>query len=374
MPMISRITRSSADPAPTGPLRLDVLVPTQNRARLLERTVRSVLRALPAPGLEVRITVILNQCTDDSRQRLAAIQEEAPGRVFALEERRRGKSRALNLAIAATAGHLVGMIDDDEEVDQHWLRVIAEAFEDERLDFIGGPYVAWWDSSPPDWVPREYMAVLGSAHNGWVSRPFDRDFDGIMKGGNAVIRRRVLEQVGPYAQHLGPGGSARLFSCEDEEMYLRLLDHGARGRYEPRLIVYHHVSLARLTPQYYRRWCFWRGVSRGLMDYRHPLPVAYLAGVPRFLYGRAVGSLLRLGRGVGRRQAPGERLADELRVWDLAGFFFGRHIYPLARFSPVKSRRSSANRRSEPAGRRAGSAPATVTESDGCDTQAVRTA
>jgi hypothetical protein len=26
-------------------------------------------------------------------------------------------------------------------------------------------------------------------------------------------------------------------------------------------------------------------------------------------------------------------------MWDVAGFFYGRHIYALARFSPVRSRR-----------------------------------
>jgi hypothetical protein len=31
---------------------------------------------------------------------------------------------------------------------------------------------------------------------------------------------------------------------------------------------------------------------------------------------------------------------DELRLWDLAGYTYGRHVYTLARYSPVKSRRS----------------------------------
>ena len=26
-------------------------------------------------------------------------------------------------------------------------------------------------------------------------------------------------------------------------------------------------------------------------------------------------------------------------MWDVAGYFYGRHVYPLARFSPIKSRR-----------------------------------
>jgi glycosyltransferase involved in cell wall biosynthesis len=111
-------------------LRLDVLIPTHNRARMLERCLASVLHAAPAENIEVHITVICNACNDDSRAVVLRYQAACPGRITLLEERRRGKSKALNAGIAATSGDLIGMIDDDEEVDVNWLRVIARAFED----------------------------------------------------------------------------------------------------------------------------------------------------------------------------------------------------------------------------------------------------
>lgn len=331
-------TRPSASAAPLL-CRLDVLIPTHNRAELLEKAVRSVFACDPAEGLDVRVTVILNGCVDGSRGCMLALQREFPGRLWWIDERRRGKSRALNAGLVVTSGDLVAMIDDDEQVDAGWLRVIARSFADETLQFLGGPYVACWDGQPPAWVPADYLAVLGSANNGSLPREYNRAFQGILKGGNAVIRRRTLDRLGPYAEQLGPGGLSRLFSCEDEEMYLRLLEDGARGLYAPELIVYHYVPTWRLTRAYYRRWCFWRGVSRGLMDHRHRLPVTYLAGVPRFLVGQAARSLLHLIAGLLRRQSPAERLRDELRSWDLAGYLFGKHLYPLARFSPVRNRR-----------------------------------
>jgi GT2 family glycosyltransferase len=316
---------------------------------MLERCVHSVLQAVPAVGLEAHITVVCNACSDHSRQVVRRLQALHPGRISVVEERRRGKSKALNVGIGATTGDLVGMIDDDEEVGAHWLQAIADAFRDPDLDFIGGPYLAVWDAPPPEWVPDDYMAVLGAVDNGWQAQPYTPDFPGMLKGGNAVIRRRTLNEVGPYAEHLGPGPFSRLFSCEDEDMYWRLLKHGARGKYLPDLVIYHYVSSKRLTREYYREWCFWRGVSRGLMDRRHPLPVTYLAGVPRFLWGRAARGLLRKVLGA-RNRAPQEVFTDELRVWDVAGYFYGRHIYTLARFSPVKSRRrpSSPNRTAQP--------------------------
>lgn len=319
-------------------LRMDVLVPTHNRAALLERCVRSLIDAEPSPHLHVHITVICNACTDGSEAVVTALQAQYPGRVSLIVERRQGKSKALNSGIAATSGDLVGMIDDDEEVDRRWVQVAGDAFQDPSLEFIGGPYVPVWGAPPPDWIPEDYLAALGAVDNGPVPKPFDADFPGMMKGGNAIIRRSTLAKVGPYAEHLGPGSHARLFSCEDEDMYLRLLEHGARGAYLPALVIYHYIAEARLSREYYRRWCFWRGVSLGLMDHRHPLPVAYLAGVPRYLWGRAGRAALRLAFGSRRRPAR-ETFGDELQIWDVAGYFYGRQVYPLNRFSPLKSRR-----------------------------------
>lgn len=318
-------------------LRLDVLVPTYNRASQLERCVRSVLDAASSPFLDVRITVICNACVDDSPEVVRRLQSSHPGLISMVSERRRGKSKALNAGISATSGDLVGMIDDDEEVHPAWIQVAGEAFQDPTLEFIGGPYRPVWATPPPDWLPDDYLAVLGSVDNGSVARPYGRDFPGILKGGNTVIRRTTLQKVGSFAEHLGPGSFAQLFSCEDEDMYLRLIERGAKGQYLPQLVIYHYISEARLSREYYRQWCFWRGVSRGLMDRRHPLPVAYLAGIPRFLWGRAARSLVRFVSP--RARSAREIFGDELRMWDVAGYFYGRHIYTLARFSPIGSRR-----------------------------------
>jgi glycosyltransferase involved in cell wall biosynthesis len=320
-------------------MRLDVLIPTLNRAPRLELAVRSLLAA-PAPaGLDVVITVIDNNCTDETAAVVERLARESGGRVRRIVEHRRGKSRALNTGISASSADLIGMIDDDEEVDVSWFEEIAEAFRDPTLDFIGGPYVPKWDCTPPAWVPKEYLAVVGAADGGPDERPYGPDFPGILKGGNAVVRRELLMRLGGFAEHLGPTEDARLLSCEDEEMYFRIIKAGARGRYRPGLVIYHHVAAERLTPQYYRRWCFWRGVSRGLMDRSHPVPVPYLGGVPRYLYGRAARGLVRLGSRAVRGEPWERSFSDELSVWDLAGFWWGRHIYTLARFSPLKSRR-----------------------------------
>lgn len=326
-------------------MRLDVIVPTLNRASFVERTVRSLLEAEVPPGLDVLITVVDNHCTDDTPAVVERLRAAHPDRIAYVRERRRGKSRALNSGIARTRGDLVGMVDDDEEVHRGWFAVIAEAFRDDSIEFIGGPYIARWPCEPPAWLPLDYLAVNGAVDSGSEPADYGADFPGILKGGNAVIRRRTLERVGPYIEWLGPAGDARLLSCEDEEMYHRLLKARARGRYFPSLIVYHHVFPERVTKAYYRRWCFWRGVSRGLMDRLHPSPVPYLAGVPRYLYGRAGRGVVNMAAGLVRSNGHDRLFSEELSLWDLAGYFHGKHLYTLARFLPTPTRRRVDPRR-----------------------------
>ena len=310
---------------------LDVILPTFNREALLERTLDS-LAAAPAPeGLDVRILVVDNASTDGTRELVKSQANRFGGRLHYLFEATPGKPFALNAGIAATDGDLIGLIDDDEEVASDWFACIGRYFtsESDRLDFIGGKCLPLWSAPRPAWLGCGYLGVIGWVDPGPQPMAMDDSYPGILMGGNAVIRRTALERAGPYSTALNRTGT-RLLGCEDEDMYHRLLALGARGRYEPDLVIYHHVPAARLSKRYFRRWCFWRGVSLGVMDRDRPAPVTYLAGIPRYRIGRAgrgAAHLLSHAVGRGRGSDAADRFESELACWDAAGFFWGKHFH-----------------------------------------------
>ncbi len=310
-------------------MRLDVIIPTYNRQELLQRTLKSLLVASVPSGLETQIIVVDNNSKDHTRQIVEDWMGRFNGRLRYLFEGRQGRSHALNAGIAAARGDLIGMIDDDEEIDANWYACVHSAFGETGVDFIGGPYVPRWGAAPPAWLPDDYPGVIGLVDGGDKIVPYDENFPGILMGGNAVISRAILTRVGPYLTGVSRTGK-RLLAGEDEDMYRRLLAARARGFYRPDLIIYHYIPPERLTKSYYRRWCFWRGVSSGVLDREQRASVAYLGGVPRYLYGQAARGLLRLTRAaVSRNRNPAESFSDELAVWDLAGFFYGKHFYRL---------------------------------------------
>jgi len=315
-------------------MNIDILIPTYNRHRLLRRTLDSLLAAEIPADLGVGVTVIDNNSKDATRQTVESYREAFGGRLGYVFESRQGRSFALNAGIQATTGELVGMIDDDEAIDPRWYSLIHSTFSRPGVDFIGGPYVPQWEVEPPAWLPKSYLGAIGWVDGGDQVVPFDRHYSGMLMGGNAVLTRAILNRVGLYNTSLGRTDK-RLLAGEDDDMYQRLLAAGAQGLYIPDLIIYHHIPRERLTKSYFRRWCFWRGVSSGLIDRERRLPVAYLGGIPRYLYGEAArGALKILARLLGKRTASSEFFSSELATWDMAGFFYGKHFYRPPQHTP----------------------------------------
>ncbi len=313
-------------------MRLDVIVPTYNRQDLLPLALNSLFAAEIPAGVEVTVTVVDNNSTDGTRQVVQSFCDRFPGRIQYCFEKQQGRSHALNAGIVATSGDLVGIIDDDEEIDPSWYKTAIEKLASGNLDFIGGPYVPRWASEPPDWVPPEYGGVVGWVESGDKAVPFDRNYPGILMGGNVVFTRSVLRRVGPYTTWLGRTDKG-LLTGEDEDLYNRLLAQGSKGMYLPNLVIYHHVPPERVTKSYFRRWCFWRGVSLGLLDRTRKLPCAYLFGIPRWHYRNALrGLLLTAKHLVVKPKDPARAFAAELGVWDWLGLLYGRHFRKDANF------------------------------------------
>ena len=307
-------------------MQLDVIIPTYNREDLLKSSLQSLLTATVPSGLDVAITVVDNNSTDGTKLLVESFQEKFGDRVRYLFESKQGRSPALNAGITSTSGDLVGTIDDDEEIDPGWYKAVFEIFTTSDLDFIGGPYVPQWAIPVPEWLPRQYGGVVGWVDGGDKQIPFDTNYQGILMGGNAVFRRSVFERVGLYATWLGRTDKG-LLSGEDEEFYNRLLAAGAKGMYLPNLVIYHHVPPERLTKKYFRSWCFWRGVSLGLLDRKRKLPGPYLFGISRWHHRNAARGLISKARELFVESPdPATAFASELGIWDWLGLLYGRHF------------------------------------------------
>jgi glycosyltransferase involved in cell wall biosynthesis len=311
-------------------MRLDVVVPTYKRSALLRRTIASLIEAPIPETLEVAILIVDNNSEDDTEQVVLELQAQTERRLLYIRETNQGLSHARNAGIRAGTGEIIGFIDDDEEIHQDWYNVVAREFEDRATQFIGGPYLPNWGAPPPFWLPPGYHSVIGVVVPKPRS-PFGRSFQANLMGGNAVVRRNVFDNIGLYSTKLGRSGKG-LLSDEDAEFYGRLCSADLHGMYVPDLMIHHYIPASRLTRNYHRRWCYWRGVSQGYADRESKETLPYLLGVPRHRVGRALKGLLSMPKHLMSPEGAGQAFADELASWDLLGFIYGRYFVRMERY------------------------------------------
>ena len=207
--------------------------------------------------------------------------------------------------------------------------MVARTFADPRVDFISGPYLPRWGAPAPVWLPKEFPAVIGWMEAGNRTLEYGRDYDGVMMGGNAVVRTAAGRSAGWYDASLGRVGTRAGSGCEDVDFFERLLQAGFKGYYVPELAIYHYIPPYRLTKRYHREWCFRRSVAQSELDSLRRQPVAYFLGVPRYMIGTAIRSDDRSRRSRRSREMEFRRgIFSRVEVVGADGFRRGHHQAP----------------------------------------------
>jgi GT2 family glycosyltransferase len=235
--------------------------------------------------------VVANACSDGTvdllRTRANHPVDEGRLPLRFIEEPRRGKSHALNLALAHLQAPLVAMVDDDHRVDTGYLKaIVAAAAAYPEAELFCGRILPDWDGREPAWVHdtgpyRIYPLPVPRFDQG--NSPKVLRGEATPGGGNLAFRRAVVERVGAFAEHLGPSGHD-LAGGEDIDWVLRAQAAGAIVRYVPDMIQYHYVDLARLRLSYLVRKAYQRS--------RATARVAGRLGVPTYLWRKAAGYLV----------------------------------------------------------------------------------
>lgn len=281
-----------------APAALDatVLICTYNRADRLAETLEGLSRT--ETTLRWNVIVVDNNSTDHTRQVVVSRAERYPVRLQYLFEPRQGKSNALNTGIENTRATVLAFTDDDVRVAPGWLEAACRPIlNDPSIDYTGGPVRPIWEGPCPAWLDRTRSDLWGTlAILDYGTEPFIfEDRRRVPLGANMAVRSSLVDRIGGFDPQLGRSGSL-LLGQEQAEFFCRSRAAGARGRYVPAMSIHHHVPASRLTREYFRRWWYWKGVSKCRLEQRHPVTelgidmsrVRKLAGIPRFMFGSAL--------------------------------------------------------------------------------------
>jgi len=141
---------------------------------------------------------------------------------------------------------------------------------------------------------------------------------------NCAIRRELLLGGGGFAPELQRVRDS-IGSMEDQELFERLIQMGARGLYWPAMTVNAVIAPERLTRSYHRRWHFGHGTFYAL--YRSPRIERSKKGrfldVPVHLYKQVLVDVLAWLKHLATFRA-GEAFIHETRIRFSAGYILER--------------------------------------------------
>jgi glycosyltransferase involved in cell wall biosynthesis len=265
---------------------ISIVIATRDRAPQLAATLEAVAAQTSPEPFEI---VVVDNLSKDGTAEVVAAAARTGVPVLYIYEPKSGKSHALNTAISRTRGDLLVFIDDDVLPSPGWLAAYAHAFGETAADFAAGRILPLWEEHPPAWMSPALHGVLSIADGGTRRLSLRQGAkDGIMPlGANMAVRRYVIERIGGWNTDLGKlQGTLR--TGEDHDFFLRMVDAGFQGVFEPEAVVRHRVPGERLTLRYFRRWFYDNGKVDAQMEQRHPTTDTYLFRVPRYLWRQAV--------------------------------------------------------------------------------------
>lgn len=227
-------TGGSALRLPPSAFRLSIVIVNWNGAPHLPVCLNA-LRAQTYRNFEV--IVADNASHDDSRQLLARDYPEV--KVVALPENR-GFTGGNNAGIRAAQGEFILLLNNDTEVDPHWLEEIIAAFERHPEAGLVASKMKLFDRRDTFHTAGDFYRLDGIPGNRGVweidQGQYDREeivFSAC--GGSAAYRKSMLDQIGLLDEDF-------FYSCEDIDLAWRAQLAGWKCVYAPRAIVYHKLS------------------------------------------------------------------------------------------------------------------------------------
>ena len=232
-------------------IRISLVIPTHNRAAQLVAALESVVRQ-DLPRDEWECVVVSNNSTDDTEARFAAFAAAHPG-----------------CGLREAQAPLVAFIDDDERVNEGFLRAYLEFFETRPGAVVaGGRIVAEYPAGRPAWMSKYVeMPIANPMDFGERVRPFPAGR--VPGGGNMAFRRAGLAGYGGFDPTLGRVNGE--------------LIGGEENWYVPGAVMWHIIPPAKLTGAYFRRLSYNVGVSQRLRAEIHRrLPKTFVLEIAKW--------------------------------------------------------------------------------------------
>ncbi|HEV2859346.1 MAG TPA: glycosyltransferase [Solirubrobacterales bacterium] len=206
---------------------VSVLIPTHQRREVLRAALESLAsQSVAADSYEV--VVATDACTDGTQEMIDGL--EVPYALRRVEPQGRGRSAAVNAALAAAKGEIAIILDDD-------MRVAPEFVAHHRSHHPPGSRRCVLGAVPVELEEgsthaARYVKARFDLHLSRLADPAHLALPRSFFTGNASLRVEVLREVGGFDESFG------IYGNEDVELSLRLREAGVELDYDPEAFAY----------------------------------------------------------------------------------------------------------------------------------------
>lgn len=172
-------------------MRISFIIPAYNEESRLSQCLAAVERELARTLCDAEVIVVNNASTDRTGDIARSYQW-----VHVIDEPHKGLVRARHAGLMVATGELIANIDADTMLPVGWLnKVLAEFAHNEQLAALSGPFI-YYD------LPVVHQAAVRLFYFfGYVSHLVNQHIfhaGAMLQGGNFIVRRTCLEQVGGF--------------------------------------------------------------------------------------------------------------------------------------------------------------------------------
>ncbi|MDP3771764.1 MAG: glycosyltransferase family 2 protein [bacterium] len=174
-------------------MKISFVIPAHNEEGYLAACIVSIQKALAAGTYDAEIIVVNNASTDRTHEIAASFVG-----VGVIDEPQKGITYARSAGYRAATGDLIANIDADTRLPPEWLDRVMKEFgrdKNKKLVALSGPFL-YYDLPLLSRVFVKFFYGLGYAT--YFVNHFILGVGAMLQGGNFVVRRSALEQIGGY--------------------------------------------------------------------------------------------------------------------------------------------------------------------------------
>jgi glucosyl-dolichyl phosphate glucuronosyltransferase len=251
-------------------------------------SLEATLTSIAAQGeLAAAETILVNNGFSCRRAGELLARYQAAGlNLRIVDEPRPGQGFARRAGFGAAAGRFLVLLDDDNALAGDFLRILLEITGDAKLGAVVGCVEPVWQRPPPPWLVGFGRKCLSYNAAGsfrpqytpgqyWPAGQVEMSIR--PPGGGMIIHRDVaehyLQTVCDEARIGLSRGPNSLLACEDADIFAGVIHLQMAARYDPRLLIHHHISAQRMRLKYLMRLNLAMCYSYGLL-YGYSKPAA----------------------------------------------------------------------------------------------------